>query len=64
LSLIDGRIAAESDPTQHPLHDLVAWHLDKRLTPCDGGQLFDRLNQLVMAAIDTAIDDALECLED
>jgi hypothetical protein len=28
----------------------------------DGGAFFDRCKQLVLAAIDTALDDALECL--
>ena len=45
LSLIDSRIASEADPTQHPLYHLVAWHLDKCLTPMDGGQFFDTFRQ-------------------
>jgi hypothetical protein len=62
LSIIDGRIAAEADPTKHPLFKMVAWHLEKCLTPLDGAEFFDRFRQLVLAAIDTALDDALECL--
>ena len=63
LAIIDDRIASEPDPTQHPLYHLVAWHLERCLTPLDGGQFFDRWRQLVLAAIDTALDDLLE-LED
>jgi hypothetical protein len=60
LSSIDAKIASEADPKAHPLYQLVCWHLEKRLTPVDGGQFFDTFNQMVMAAIDSAIDDLLE----
>lgn len=60
LSVIDSRIAAEPDPTQHPLYGLVCWVLDKHVAPLDGGQLFDRWHQLVLAAVDTCLDDLLE----
>jgi hypothetical protein len=62
LAVIDARIAAESDPRQHPLCSLVEFYLDRR-TAVDGGEFFDRFKQLVLAAIDTALDDLLE-LED
>lgn len=62
LAVIDSRIAAEADPKAHPLYAMVCWYLERQLTPLDGGQFFDRFKQLVLAAIDTALDDALECL--
>jgi hypothetical protein len=58
LSIIDGRIAAEPDPTQHPLYGLVLFCLDRQVA-VHGGQLFDRFRQLIMAAIDTCLDDLL-----
>ena len=60
LAVIDGRIAEESDPAKHPLYQLVCWHLDKRLTPIDGGEFFDRFNAMVRAAVDTCLDELLE----
>ena len=59
LALIDDRIAAEPDPAQHPLYHLVAWHLERCLTPMDGGEFFDRCRQLVISAINTALDEAM-----
>lgn len=53
------RIAAEPDPKAHPLYHMVCWHLEKCLTPMDGGQFFDRFLQLVLQAIDTCLDDVL-----
>ena len=50
LAIIDSRIASEPDPTQHPLYHLVCWHLEKCLTPMDGGVFFDRCRQLVIDA--------------
>jgi hypothetical protein len=63
LSVIDRRIADEPDPKAHPLYNLVCWVLDKHLGPLDGGQVFDRWHQLVLAAVDTCLDDVLD-LED
>jgi hypothetical protein len=60
LALIDSRIAAEADLKAHPLYSLVAWHLEKCLTPMDGGQFFDHWRQLVISAINTALDELLE----
>jgi hypothetical protein len=60
LAIIDSRIASEPDPAQHPLYHLVCWHLEKCLTPMDGGEFFDRCRQLVISAINTAIDERLE----
>jgi hypothetical protein len=59
LAVIDSRIAAEADPRAHPLYAMVCWHLERCLTPLDGGQFFDRFRQLVLAAIDTCLDDVL-----
>jgi hypothetical protein len=60
LTIIDATIASEPDPAQHPLYALVCWHLEKCLTPMDGGQFFDTCRQLVIAAINVALEDALE----
>jgi hypothetical protein len=64
LAVIDRRIAQEADPAKHPLYHLVCWHLEKCLTPMDGGQFFDTFNTLVRMAVDSAIDDVLEVMED
>jgi hypothetical protein len=63
LAVIDGRIAAESDPKAHPLYALVCFFLDRQRA-VDGGQFYDHFRQLVLSAIDTCLDDALEALED
>ena len=61
LAILDGRIAAEADPRQHPLFPLVEFYLDRR-TAVDGAAFYNHCKQLVLAAIETALDDALECL--
>jgi hypothetical protein len=48
IAVVESRLAAEADPAAHPLYNL------------DGGQLFDRWHQLVLAAVDTCLDDLLE----
>jgi hypothetical protein len=63
LAVIDGRIAAEPDPKAHPLYTMVYFFLDRQRA-VDGGQFYDQFRQLVLAAIDTCLDDALEALED
>jgi hypothetical protein len=63
LAVIDGRIAAESDPKAHPLYTMVCFFLDRQRA-VDGGQFYDQFRQLVLAAVDTCLDDALEALED
>jgi hypothetical protein len=63
LAVIDGRIAAESDPTAHPLYTMLCFFLDRQRA-VDGGAFSDHFRQLVLAAIDTCLDDALEALED
>jgi len=62
LSIIDSRIAQEPDPRAHPLYPLVQFYLDRQIA-VDGGTFFDHCKRLVLAAIDTALDDLLE-LED
>jgi len=63
LSILDSRLAQEPDPRAHPLYPLVQFYLDRQIA-VDGGAFFDHCKRLVLAAISTAIDDALECLED
>jgi hypothetical protein len=58
LAVIDDRIAAESDPTQHPLFALVNFLLDRQ-TAVDGGAFYDRWRQLCLDAIDTCLDNLL-----
>jgi hypothetical protein len=60
IAVVESRLAAEADPAQHPLYNLVCWVLDKHVAPIDGGQLFDRWHQLVLAAVDSAIDDLMD----
>jgi hypothetical protein len=61
LAVIDSRIAGLASPQGHPLYQMVLFYLD-RTTAVDGGAFYDRFRQLVLAAIDTCLDDALECL--
>jgi hypothetical protein len=63
LAVIDGRIAAESDPKAHPLYQLVCFFLDRQRA-VDGGEFYDHFRQLVLSAIDTCLDDTLEAMED
>jgi hypothetical protein len=62
LAVIDRRIAAEPDPTQHPLYGLVLFCLDRQVA-VHGGEFWDTWKRLVLAAIYTALDDALEAME-
>jgi hypothetical protein len=59
LAVIDRRIADEPDPTQHPLYGLVLFCLDRQVA-VHGGEFWDRWRQMVLAAIDTCLDDLLE----
>jgi hypothetical protein len=59
LAVIDDRIAAEADPKAHPLYTMVCFFLDRQRA-ADGGQFYDRFRQLVLAAIDTCLDDLLQ----
>ena len=63
LAIIDARIAAEPDPKAHPLYGLVLFCLDRQVA-VHGGEFWDTWKRLVLAAIDTALDDALEAMED
>jgi len=59
LAIIDSRIAAEPDPKAHPLYGLVLFCLDRQVA-VHGGEFWDTWKRLVLAAIDTALDDLLE----
>jgi hypothetical protein len=59
LSILDSRMAQEPDPRAHPLYPLVQFYLDRQIA-VDGGAFYDHCKQLVLAAIDTALDDLLE----
>jgi len=59
LAVIDGRIASESDPAKHPLYHLVCFFLGRQRA-VDGGQFYDQCRALVLAAIDTCVDEILE----
>jgi|SRR5882724_37465 len=59
LSLIDDRIAAEADPSAHPLYGLVLFCLDRQVA-VHGGEFWDTWKRLVLAAVDTCLDDLLE----
>jgi len=59
LEKIDDLIAAEPDPAKHPLYHLVQFYLDRE-TAVHGGTLYDDLKRLVLAAIDTCVDDVLD----
>jgi hypothetical protein len=59
LALVDSRIAAESDPTKHPLYQMVLFFLDRQ-TAVDGAQLYNDWRRRILAAIDTALDDLLQ----
>jgi hypothetical protein len=63
LAVIDARIAAEPDPKAHFLYPLVLFHLD-RARAVDGAKLYDDCRQLVMAAIDSCLDEVLAMGED
>jgi len=59
LSILDSRLAQEPDPRAHPLYHLVQFYLDRQIA-VDGGAFYDHCKRLVLAAIDTALDDLLE----
>jgi hypothetical protein len=63
LAIIDRRIANEPDPKAHPLYGLVLFCLDRQVA-VHGGEFFDRFRQLVLCAIDSALDDLIEALEE
>jgi hypothetical protein len=59
LSVIDSRLAQELDPRAHPLYPLVQFYFDRQIA-VDGDAFYDHCKRLVLAAIDTALDDLLE----
>ena len=58
LAVIDSRVAAEPDPKAHPLYGLVMFCLDRQVA-VHGGQFWDRWHQMVLAAVDTCLDEVL-----
>jgi hypothetical protein len=62
IATVESKLSAEADVTQHPLYQLTLFLLD-RATACDGAKLYNDWRRLVLMAIDSLIDDALE-LED
>jgi hypothetical protein len=63
LSVIDDLIREEPDPSKHPCAALVAWLLDKQLTPLDGGALYDGWKALCLTAIGRLVDEGLTAAE-
>jgi hypothetical protein len=59
LAVIDETIAAEPDPTQHPLHGLVAYLLEKSNTPGDPHALYERCKRLADHAIEACVEAVL-----
>jgi hypothetical protein len=62
IALVESRLAAQPDPTQHPLYEVINWLLDRQGS-VRGDVFWAHWQQLCAAAVDTAIDDALEALE-
>jgi len=62
IATLESRLASESDPKAHPLYGLVLFCLDRQVA-VHGGEFWDTWKRLVLAAIDSAIDDALEAME-
>jgi hypothetical protein len=58
LAVIDRRIADEPDPKAHPLYGLVLFCLDRQVA-VHGGEFWDRWHQMVLAAVDTCLDEIL-----
>jgi len=58
LEKIDEAIAAEPDPTKHPLYHLVEFLLDREVA-VHGGEFFDTCKALCLDAIDRCVDDVL-----
>jgi hypothetical protein len=59
IAIIESRLASESDPKAHPLYGLVLFCLDRQVA-VHGGEFWDTWKQMVLAAIDTCLDDVLE----
>jgi hypothetical protein len=58
LSVLDGLITQEPDPTKHPCFDLVNWLLDRQRS-VNGGTFWDQWKRLAHQAIDRLIDERL-----
>jgi hypothetical protein len=58
IATVESRLASEADPTQHPLYGLVLFCLDRQVA-VHGGEFWDAWKRLVLAAIDTCLDEVL-----
>jgi hypothetical protein len=61
IAIVESRLSQEADPKTHPLFGLVNFLLDRQVA-VDGAQFYNDWRRVVLQAIDTATDDALECL--
>jgi hypothetical protein len=59
IATLEDTLAQVADPAQHPLYPLVAWLLDRQLTPGDGAVFWDHWKRLACQAIDQLVDEAL-----
>jgi hypothetical protein len=59
IATLESRLAAEADPSAHPLYGLVLFCLDRQVA-VHGGEFWDTWKRLVLAAVDTCLDDLLE----
>ena len=59
LALVDGWIAEESDPAQHPLYALVLNALDRRSMAGTPESLQRRYGRMIDRAIEQLLEDAL-----
>ena len=59
IAVVESRLSQEADPTQHPLFPLVSFYLDRQIA-VNGGAFYDHWKRLILAAIDTCLDDVLE----
>jgi hypothetical protein len=60
LSVIDDLISQEPDPAKHPCFAMVAWMLDRQLTPGHGGEFWDAWKVLAWQAIDRLVEARLQ----
>jgi hypothetical protein len=58
IATIESRLASEPDPRAHPLFPLVSFYLDRQIA-VDGGAFYDHWKRLILAAIDTCLDNVL-----
>jgi hypothetical protein len=61
IATVEDRLSQIADPRQHPLFELANFSLDRQ-SAVDGGAFYDHWRRLILEAIDSLTDDALECL--